>query len=1064
MSPSERSLDDILRALQERAKELNCLYRVDEVLNRKDVDWSSALRELVQIVPRGWQYPDQCVARITLEGRVFEPADFQETAWGQHADIVFEGETAGEISVYYTERMPNADEGPFLHEERRLINAIAERIGYLLLQRQLRRAMPAPKDGPTSDGATRRWGVILDFLKSTDRRLLRRISRRMINHLCWNDVKDAERLLLEFAPEAPFPQGNGSGENQPRTRAHLRDLDTLAETTFELASRHLSEEEVFACIQSWIKEDKASFLSSALENLDTPLQAIADAVERFHSLSVTEDELPMAVQIGLRVALMRRFFSDQLDLLKRAKDYVTLEDFHNLIRRVVFLPQSHGKLGGKSAGLFVASRIVARSPDYQNVLSGIKVPKTWYVTSDGLQQLLQYNNMEDVYDHKYREIDQIRHEYPSLVQIFKSCSFPPELTKNLAVALDAFEGRPIIVRSSSLLEDRVGSAFSGKYKSLFLANKGTKRERLAALQDAIAEVYASVFGPDPIEYRAERNLLDVHEEMGIMIQEVVGRKLGPYFLPAFSGVAFSHNEFRWSSRIKREDGLIRMVPGLGTRAVDRIADDYPVLVSPGQPGLRANVTPDEILRYSPKKVDVINLETREFETIELSDLLRAHGNDYPQIRKLVSKVSEGHVRAPMGLRLDFENDTWVANFEGLLSDTPFVVQVRTLLRLLQERLGVAVDIEFASDGESFYLLQCRAQGHAAHSASAPIPVDVQSERVVFTANRYVSNGHVPDVTHVVYVDHDAYASLPDLASMREVGTVVGRLNALLPKRQFILMGPGRWGSRGDIKMGVGVTYSQINNCSVLVEIARQKGNYVPDLSFGTHFFQDLVEADIRYLPLYPDDTRVVFNEAFFRESENMLERLLPDAAPLAAVVRVIDVPREAGGQVLRVLMNADLDSAMGLLTPPEAGIPEPTPEERPAEHSSEDHWRWRMRMAERIGRELDPQRFGVQALYVFGSTKNATAGPGSDLDLLVHFVGDDRQRECLTLWLEGWSQCLSEMNYLKTGYQTDRLLDVHLVTDEDIAAGTSYAAKIGAVTDAARPLPLGGSRGGGEPT
>jgi predicted nucleotidyltransferase len=112
-------------------------------------------------------------------------------------------------------------------------------------------------------------------------------------------------------------------------------------------------------------------------------------------------------------------------------------------------------------------------------------------------------------------------------------------------------------------------------------------------------------------------------------------------------------------------------------------------------------------------------------------------------------------------------------------------------------------------------------------------------------------------------------------------------------------------------------------------------------------------------------------------------------------------------------------------------------------------------MAERIGREVDPERFGVRALYVFGSTKNATAGPGSDIDLLVHFVGDDRQRECLTLWLDGWSQCLSEINYLRTGYRTEGLLDLHVVTDEDIAAGTSYAVKIGAVTDPARPLPLG---------
>ena len=131
------------------------------------------------------------------------------------------------------------------------------------------------------------------------------------------------------------------------------------------------------------------------------------------------------------------------------------------------------------------------------------------------------------------------------------------------MVLDDFKDQPLIVRSSSLLEDRMGSSFSGKYKSLFLANQGGKRERLEALTDAIAEVYASTFGPDPIGYRAERGLLDFAEEMGIMIQEVVGTRVGDYFMPAFAGVAFSRNEFRWSPRIRREDGLLRLVPGLG---------------------------------------------------------------------------------------------------------------------------------------------------------------------------------------------------------------------------------------------------------------------------------------------------------------------------------------------------------------------------------------------------------------------------------------------------------------------------------------------------------------------
>jgi hypothetical protein len=294
--------------------------------------------------------------------------------------------------------------------------------------------------------------------------------------------------------------------------------------------------------------------------------------------------------------------------------------------------------------------------------------------------------------------------------------------------------------------------------------------------------------------------------------------------------------------------------------------------------------------------------------------------------------------------------------------------------------------------------------------------------------------------------------------MQEVGRAVGRLNRLLPKRQFILMGPGRWGSRGDIRLGVPVTYADISNTAVLVEIARKKGGYLPDLSFGTHFFQDLVESSIRYLPLYPDDPQALFNQAFLSRAPSAFRELLPEMAHLAEVVRVIDVPRAAEGQVLRVLMNADLDEAVGFLALPLATA-EAAVEVGPAEARSEDHWRWRLRMAQRIAALLETGRFGVKGLYVFGSTKNATAGPGSDIDLLVHFEGGAEQREALELWLQGWSQCLAEINYLRTGYRSEGLLDVHVVTDEDIARGNSFASKIGAITDAARPLPMGSAAG-----
>ena len=684
----------------------------------------------------------------------------------------------------------------------------------------------------------------------------------------------------------------------------------------------------------------------------------------------------------------------------------------------------------------------------------LKVPRTWYITSDWILNFVHHNELEDVLNWKYMEIDQVRREYPHLVALFKSSSFPLELVKGLSLVLDELGDRPLIVRSSSLLEDRAGSAFSGKYKSLFLGNQGSREDRLIALTDAVAEVYASIFGPDPTEYRAERGLLDVHEEMGIMIQEVVGQKVGKYFLPACSGVAFSNNEFRWSARISRGDGLVRLVPGLGTRAVDRVSDDYPVLIAPGQPNLRVNVTVEEVLKYSPKNVDVINLETNAFETVDSVALLRYCGAGYPQIRHFVSIVEHDHLEQLVGPIPDFGTREVVFSFEGLIRKTQFVPRIRELLALLQAKLGGPVDIEFAYDGEDLYLLQCRPQSYSGDTLPVAIPQNLPADKVIFSANRFVSNGKVPAITHIVYVDLEGYSHLPDQATMRDVGRAVGRLNKLLPKRQFILIGPGRWGSRGDIKLGVPVTYSDINNAAMLIEVARQRGNYLPDLSFGTHFFQDLVEASIRYLPLYPDDPKISFNENFLRHTHSVLEELLPEFAHLSDTLRVIDVPKETDGMTLRVLMNAELDQSVAYLS--SSGQAEDQDEVgfELVDRSGEEHWRWRARMAQVIAAQMDPQLFGVKAVYLIGSSKNATAGPASDIDMLIHFKGTDEQKKELTLWLKGWSRCLSEINFQRTGYRSDGLLDVQFITDADIAARSSYAIKIDAVTDPARKLPM----------
>ncbi len=1057
MDEQKKSTDKLVWFLKERAKELNCLYKIEEHLNDPDKDIGEICKGIIDVIPPGWQYPDICQAKITLNGVTYKSSNFRETEWVQMANIIVLDDVIGTLWVYYIMEMPAADFGPFLKEETKLIGTIAERLGNFIAHQKMRRVFDEYKNAAQDliDKSKPEWRIILDLLRETDRSLFLRISHKMLNHLCWNGIEDAKGLMRYYSPDArPGEEGQSSQENKPfQKKVLISSNDFLSDETFKIATDNLPSEEILGYIQKWIQQDKLNFLVKSLVNLNASMSEVADAVRRYQRMTPEGIDIPNPIREGVLVSLIRRFFSDQLDFINVAKNYVGIGDFYNLIQNVIYTDDSHGKLGGKSAGLFIAMQILRKCGD-PGMLANLKTPKTWYISSDLLIYFMHHNNFEEVIEQKYKDINQVRVEYPHIVQTFKNAHFPPEFVKGVSMALDDFKDNPLIVRSSSLLEDRTGAAFSGKYKSLFIANQGSKEERLEAVLDAISEVYASTFGPDPIGYRIERGLLDFHEEMGIMIQEVVGTKAGKYFLPAYAGVAFSKNDFRWSPRIKRDDGLVRLVPGLGTRAVDRLSDDYPVLMSPGQPGLRVNVTPEESIRYSPRKIDVINLETNTFETIDIGVLLKNCEDEYPALKQIFSINQDRHISEISGLALDFVHTEFIATFNGLIAKTYFVNTIQSILKILEEKMGVPVDIEFASDGRDFYLLQCRPQSHSEESIGAAIPNDVPEDRMIFTARKFVSNGRVPEITHIVYIDDQKYSEIGDRGTLLEVGRAVGRLNMLLPKRQFILIGPGRWGSRGDIKLGVNVTYSDINNTAVLIEVARKRGNYVPDLSFGTHFFQDLVEARIRYLPLYPDDAGIVFNERFLKNTPNVLTEILPQYGYLSDTIRVIDVPRSSNGRILQILMNADLDEAVALLVQPDLGIAAPIQLKNNVEHSADHHWRWRMRMIEHIASQIDPARFGVKGFYVFGSTKNGTAGPGSDIDILVHFKGTKKQQESLSLWLEGWSLCLGELNYLQTGYKSDGLLDIHIITDDDIAHRNSYAIKIGAVTDAARSLPL----------
>jgi pyruvate,water dikinase len=1047
----------MLEALTERAKELTCLYAIEESLREPDTDIDHVCERIIAAIPPGWQFPECCVAKITLEGREYRSPNFEENPWHLSVNIVQHDHEVGSIDVYYTREMPAADIGPFLKEEKKLIETIADRLNHFLTYKKMKHVFQEMRIGDQDLlGAGRGdWEAVLDIIRQTDNALFLRISNKMLNHLCWSGIDEAEALRREEKHKDMIVGNSHGDEISPHRPSKLLDFSAeFTQKIFQIASSHLSSDEILSRIQMWIQEDKLGTLLKTVRSR-LPLSEVSSSLRRyfFTTREAAYNRYPLAR--GLKVLLIECILSNRIEYIERAKNHVDIEDLYHLLQNTIFSAESHGKLGGKSAGLFLAEQIL-RKTGRAGSLPKIQSPKTWYISSDMMLEFIHYNNMDEIIEQKYKDIERVRFEYPHIIDMFRQAVIPPEMVNKLSLALDDFGEKPIVVRSSSLLEDRTGLTFAGKYKSIFLGNQGPREERLRDLMKAIAEVYASNFGPEPIAYRAERDILEFSEQMGIMIQEVVGARVGSYYFPAYSGVLCSHNHIQWLPSVKDLGGIALVIPGLGTRAQDRSGEEHPLLIVPGSPCAEINGSAEEVVRHAPKKIDVINLETNKFETVELAPLLREFGATYPGVEHVISLYRNGTLQ-PLSRKQDAEtpgDGELVATFEGLLSRSPFAMQIRNILRVLEKTLDMPVEVEFASDGERLFLLQCRPQCLIRVPRPAPIPKDIEREQVVFSANRFVSNGWASNITHIIYVDPAACAALDDPDQRREVADIVTRLNALLPKKQFILMRARRWSdSRNTAAVTIGDAY-EFKNAAVLVELlpSNDSGDSAPLID--VRGLQTMVESGMLFLPVFPQDTDAYFNKLFLERSQNILSELLPEYAHLSGVVHVIDVPMIANGRVMQVLMNAELGEAVGMLADPEQEIGYPEIEDTFEDGQHENYWRWRYRMAEQIAGQLDPDLFGVSGFYVFGSTKNGTAGPASDIDLLIHFTGTPSQRENLGRWLEGWSLCLDEINYLRTGYRSGGLLDIHLIIDQDIADNTSYAVKINAVTDAARPLPM----------
>jgi pyruvate,water dikinase len=752
--------------------------------------------------------------------------------------------------------------------------------------------------------------------------LRERIVRALLIALHSRGIITLEAIHGEAQQQSAGDDGTGCGDPDASKPAGRRwdagERRAIAVLVKEHAARHFSREEIDDLVNLTRKREEAESLEE-MANLPTvSLELLASKVKDFCRLPRGRSLLSPQESLAARVALIRKFISDQLEFIAVAKHHLRIRDFDDLVDRIIGRKDGMGLIGGKAGGMLLAERILAAAQEMDSAAPHLpfRTPKSFFLRSDVLEDFVRHNGLQHLLDQKYKSIEDIRYEFPMVLDLFRNADFPVDIQAQMATVLERVGTHPLIVRSSSLLEDRFGTAFAGKYRSLFVANQGTSGERLQELLGAVAEVYASTFHPDPISYRQRHGLLDYSENMGVLVQKLVGQHVGDLFLPVWSGVGFSRNPHRRSPRIRPEDGLARVVFGLGTRAVDRVASDFPRMIPLGLPSLRAEVGPEDLMRESQREVDAIDLKSGGFISLPLAEVLRRA----PQVTGLglvCSYREHGFVRPLAGDRPLAAPEDLLITFDRFGSSSPWPAFLRWCLQTLERAYGCPVDIEFASDGRELYLLQCRPQARYKEAPAVMIPTDVPEERRVFTARRDVVGGSIHGLTTVILVDPRAYHALATGEQRVGVAQVVRALNSRLASHPFALMGPGRWGSR-DLRLGVRVGYADIHNARLLVEIAYRRNGYLPEVSFGSHFFQDLAESDIRYLALYPEEPGVKYDESFLCGGPNALTELLPAAAAYTDVVRVIDVPRVTGGMVLNVDMDAEHQEALGYLVPASA--------------------------------------------------------------------------------------------------------------------------------------------------
>src|SRR5690554_2800258 len=537
-------------------------------------------------------------------------------------------------------------------------------------------------------------------------------------------------------------------------------------------------------------------------------------------------------------------------MLDLARNYLGLEDLLAIRARMV----GSGYIGGKAAGMLIArSILLTNQPAIWQ--ESLEPHDSRYLGSDAYYAFLVHNGLWPAIM-RQRAPEGYFSEAATLRQGLLEDEFPPEIRSELERLLDHYGQYPILVRSSSLQEDGFGNAFAGKYDSVFVINQGAPEHRLDALEDAIRQVYASTMSDDALVYRKQRGLDQREEPMALLIQRVNGRFHGRYYLPDAAGVGVSRNTFAWDTDMDPAAGMVRLVMGLGTRAVDRIEDDHACVMALDYPLRQPFRNQDESYRFSQHLLDVLDLREGKLSTRPLSQLTQ-EVSDLP-----LSHLGEVDQAASQRAReLSLPSPVWRLTFQPLVRNGHFVARLSNLLNALEAGYSHPVDVEFTlhlnSVGEpTFNLVQCRPLATIGEATATEIPTEISNRNLLFRTVGHFMGGNINlGIQRVIRVNASVYSQLT-VSQKYEVASLVGE-QVRTENGKTMLIGPGRWGTSSP-ELGVPVRFADIAGVAALVEVAEMDGNMVPDLSYGSHFFQDLVEAGIAYVALFPNGRNCVY--------------------------------------------------------------------------------------------------------------------------------------------------------------------------------------------------------------